>query len=127
MLPLPPNGKELLVHKYTELINGEGGTEDLKIEFLSELPGDIDGDPLFLEMEGRYEAEELAEIAAELVLTIDAECESDDFHNWDYEHLEFIIGLSNTYDFEIPRNLLNGLPEQLLLLIDQDHLRKDDF
>lgn len=126
MQPIPSNSKESLMHKYTELIQESGDTEDLKIEFLGELPEDIDGDPLFLEMEGRFEDEELAEVAAELVLTLNAECDSDDFHNWDYDHLEFIIGLSGIYDFEIPRSLLNGLPEQLLLLIDSDRLR-DDF
>jgi glycerophosphoryl diester phosphodiesterase len=122
---VPSYSKESLVHKYTELIKEDGDTEVLKIEFLGELPEDIDGDPLFLEMEGRFEDEELAEIAAELVLTLNGECDRDDFHSWDYDHLEFIISLSTTYDFEIPRNLLNGLQEQLLLLIERENLRDE--
>jgi len=70
----------------------------------------------------RYEGSELAEVCGEIVQTIKAECSADDFHNWNYDHLEFIIELSNKYGFTIPRNLLNGLPEQLIIMVDAKRL-----
>jgi len=55
-------------------------------------------------------------------LTLKAECDADDFHNWDYDHLSTIIELSNSFGFKIPRNLVNGLPEQLIILVDHSKL-----
>jgi hypothetical protein len=44
---VPSYSKESLVHKYTELIKEDGDTEDLKIEFLGELPEDYRRRPAF--------------------------------------------------------------------------------
>ena len=76
----------------------------------------------FSEIQDKFASEEIPVICAELVLTITANCERDDFHNWDYEHIAFIIELSNKYNFQIPQNLLNGLPSQLILLVDADRI-----
>jgi hypothetical protein len=98
------------------------GIERLKSMFINDLPPDYDGEALFEEIAEDFDAGELGEVCAELVLTITASCDVDDFHNWDHDHLAFIIDLSNTYDFTIPANFLNGLPEQLILLIDSEKL-----
>lgn len=100
--------------------------EELKRAFIAQLPDDIHAEEIFEECADSFYDEELAEICEETAQTINAECTRDDFHNWNYDHLEFIIGLSNRYGFHIPRNLLNGLPEQLILLVDSDKVRRPD-
>jgi hypothetical protein len=94
----------------------------LRERFLAALPGGVDGPAIYRDMEAEFEGEELETVAEELIQTVTAGCTADDFHNWDYDHLEFIIDMSNDHGFEIPRNLLNGLPEQLILLVDADKL-----
>ena len=96
----------------------------LKSTFLEDLPDEYEGEALFNEALEQFEAEELGEVCAEIILTVTASCEQDDFHNWDYDHLSFIIELSNSHDFAIPQNLLNGLPEQLIILVDSDKVEK---
>lgn len=99
-------------------------TDRLKSTFMEDLPDEYEGEALFNEALEQFEAEELGEVCAEIILTVTASCEQDDFHNWDYDHLSFIIELSNTHDFTIPKNLLNGLPEQLIILVDSDKVEK---
>ncbi len=107
--------------------NGELNEEALRSAFIAELEGDHfakDNAPeeIFADALEAYEGSELAEVCGEIVQTINAECTADDFHNWNYDHLEFIIELSNKYGFTIPRNLLNGLPEQLIIMVDAGKL-----
>ncbi|MFW6250570.1 MAG: hypothetical protein ACOC47_05635, partial [Alkalispirochaetaceae bacterium] len=102
--------------------DGTVNEADLKAEFLSRLAGVESAEKLFDATSEAFEGEELVQVCGEIVSTINAECDADDFHNWDYDHLEFIIDLSNRYGFTIPRNLLNGLPEQLIILVDADKL-----
>lgn len=98
------------------------GVDSLKAAFLEKLPAGSKGDAMFADALGEFDEDEISEVCAEVVATLTAECTEDDFHNWNYDHLEFIIDLSNRYGFTIPRNLLNGLPEQLILLVDAKKL-----
>lgn len=100
---------------------GSDAEATIRSEMTKALAG-IDGGALFDAAAAAYEGEELAEVAGEIVETINAECTADDFHTWDYDHLDFIIGLSKSHNFEIPRNLINGLPEQLIIQIDAKRL-----
>lgn len=100
---------------------GDGAEAAIRAEMVKAL-ADHDGGALFDAAAAEFEGEELAEVCGEIVETITAECSADDFHNWNYDHLEFIIDLSNSRGFEIPRNLLNGLPEQLIILVDAKKL-----
>ncbi|MFP4375367.1 MAG: hypothetical protein ACLFPO_13630 [Spirochaetaceae bacterium] len=107
--------------------NGELDEDALRSAFIAELDADLfakDDAPqdIFADALEQYEGDELAEVCGEIVQTIKAECSADDFHNWNYDHLEFIIDLSNRYGFTIPRNLLNGLPEQLIIMVDAKKL-----
>lgn len=102
------------------------GVEALKREFVGALPPGLPGDQMFNDATAVFAAEELPVVCAELAATLSASCTEDDFHNWNYDHLELIIDLSNRYGFSIPRNLLNGLPEQLILLVDKDKLDTPD-
>ncbi len=115
-----------LIEDYRSIAaDGDAGSIDrLKSTFLEDIPEDYDGEVLFNEALEQFEAEELGEVCAEIILTLTASCERDDFHSWDYDHLSFIIELSNSHDFHIPKNLLNGLPEQLILLVDSDKVEK---
>jgi hypothetical protein len=90
--------------------------------FEKECPADIPGSEAVELAAKRFSLEEIPEILSEVILTVTANCSRDDFHNWDYVHLEYIIDLSNKYDFKIPKNFLNGLPEQLILTVQSDHL-----
>ncbi len=112
---------ETLRGTYRETLT-QGGVESLRLAFERDLPDTENRIDIFSDLLSSVEGEELAELAAELVQTINAECSADDFHNWDYDHLELIIDLSNRHGFTIPRNLLNGLPEQLIILVDADKL-----
>lgn len=96
----------------------------LKSTFLEDLPEGYDGEAIFRDAVEEFEAEELGEVCAKIILTLTASCEQDEFHNWDYDHLSFIIELSNNYDLAIPKNLLNGLPEQLIIMVDWDKVEK---
>lgn len=109
---------------FSNLLDGDGNIDEneLKTAFLSRLQDQENANAMFDDALQEYEGEELLQICGEIVQTIHAECNADDFHNWDYDHLEFIIDLSNRYGFVIPRNLLNGLPEQLIILVDAGKL-----
>lgn len=96
--------------------------EKCRNAFSEVLPDRLPADSIFNEAVKQFSGEELAEVCGEIVLTVTAGCTRDDFHNWNYDHLEFIIDLSNRHGFTIPRNLLNGLPEQLIILVDSDKL-----
>ena len=109
-------------YKKTTGDGGSGSIERLKTRFLEDLPSELNGESIFCEIENKFDADEMPEVCAELVLTVTASCGQDDFHNWDYEHLNFIIDLSSEQGFDIPLNLLNGLPPQLLLLVDSDRI-----
>ncbi len=104
------------------LLEEDDGLEKMKGAFVLDVPRDIEGGPLFDALTEEYDGEELAEVAAETVLTLKAECSADDFHNWDYDHLTSIIELSNRFGFKLPKNVVNGLPEQLIILVDHKKL-----
>ena len=97
-----------------------------KEAFQEVMPENLPSDKIFDEASDKFADEELAEVCGEIALTVNAGCTRDDFHNWNYDHLEFIIGLSNRYDFDIPKNFLNGLPEQLIILVDSEHVKKPE-
>jgi hypothetical protein len=97
-----------------------------KAAFKEVMPENLPADKMFNEAAEKFSDEELAEVCGEVALTVHAGCTRDDFHNWNYDHLEFIIDLSNRYDFDIPKNFLNGLPEQLIILVDSDHVKKPE-
>ncbi len=115
-----------LIEDYRSIaVDGDIHSVDrLKSTFLEDLPEGYDGEAIFSEVVEEFEAEELGEVCAKIILTLTASCEQDEFHNWDYDHLSFIIELFNNYDFAIPKNLLNGLPEQLIIMVDWDKVEK---
>lgn len=98
----------------------------IRTDFFARLPQTIDGSALWKEIAEEYVDEERAEVADEVVRTLTADCSVDEFHTWDVDHLEFIIELSNRHDLKIPRNLLNGLPEQLIIRVDHNRLTDPD-
>ena len=108
-------------NRYAEAVKNDDGAL-LKQTVIGDMPAGVDGTAMVNDIVGEFALEEAAEVCAELVATLTASCTEDDFHNWDYDHIEFIIDLSNRYRFTIPRNLLNGLPEQLILLVDAKKL-----
>ncbi len=112
---------EALRANYRETLS-QGGVESLRLAFERDLPDTKNSNNIFADLQEQAEDDDLADMAAELVQTITAGCSADDFHNWDYDHLESIIDLSNKHGFTIPRNLLNGLPEQLIILVDAKKL-----
>ncbi|MFP4179847.1 MAG: hypothetical protein ACLFMZ_04775 [Spirochaetaceae bacterium] len=85
----------------------------------------LDARGIFNRTSSAFVEEELPEVLAEIILTVTAECGRDDFHSWNYDHLEHIIELSNEFNFSIPKNLLNGLPEQLIILVDSGKVDRD--
>ncbi|POR02024.1 hypothetical protein AU468_07150 [Alkalispirochaeta sphaeroplastigenens] len=98
--------------------------EALQEAFFRELPG-LDPEAtrgIFARIQDHFSGAEMAEVCGRVLETINAECGADDFHRWDYDHLEFIIELARDFDLIIPRNLLNGLPEQLILLVEAKRL-----
>jgi len=112
---------EALRANYRETLS-QGGVESLRLAFERDIPDTKNSNEIFANLQEQAEDDDLADLAAELVRTITASCSADDFHTWDYEHLESIITLSKKYGFIIPRNLLNGLPEQLIILVDAKNL-----
>lgn len=113
-----------LVARFTAHVSDsdEATAAAMRPAFVAELPQDVDGGAVFDDIAEAFSGEELAQVAAETVAMITASCTADDFHNWDYDHLEFLIELSNRRSLTIPRNLLNGLPEQLILLVKRERL-----
>ncbi|MDA3948735.1 MAG: hypothetical protein PF508_05860 [Spirochaeta sp.] len=117
-----------MIAKYVEMMDTADGETQVEAQFVADLPDDLQltdhagGADIFTALAKEYEGEELAEIAAELVLALTAGCSADDFHNWNYDHLSTIIELSNRFGYRIPRNLVNGLPEQLIILVDHTNL-----
>lgn len=113
-----------MYERFKPFLSNDGSVDEsgLREAFLGELQEQKSAEALFDEAVDGYEGEELVELCGEIVQTVNAECTADDFHTWNYDHLEFIIGLSNRHGFTIPRNLLNGLPEQLIILVDSKKL-----
>lgn len=107
-------------------IRGELDESGLRTAFVQDLAGAQFAEKVFDDARSAFDDGELPEVCEEVVLTVHAECGADDFHNWNYDHLEFIIDCSNRYGFTIPRNLLNGLPEQLIILVDKNKLADPD-
>ena len=109
---------------------GEQRIDRLMELFQKEVPSENRSRELVTETYENFAPGEAAEVLSELALTLTAGCRDDEFHNWNYDHLEFIIDLSNRYKFIIPKNFLNGLPEQLILLVKWDQVEsppcKDD-
>ena len=97
----------------------ENALKDLFLERMSSIP---EASQIFDDAAEEFVGEELVEVASEIVETFQGECGADEFHSWNYDHLEFIIELSNKYKLIIPRNLINGLPEQLILLVSAKRL-----
>ena len=94
----------------------------LEQAFVKELSDFDQATTLFHAAADQFFGQELVEICSELVQTIHVTCNADDFHQWNYDHMEFIIDQSNALGFQIPRNFLNGLPEQLIILVDKNKL-----
>lgn len=114
--------KEKTTRRYNAMITEMDGLNKLRGTFAADLPDQQRGAEMFDLLADEYAGEELAEIAAETVVTLSAESSFDDFHNWDYDHLSSIIQLSNRFDLMLPRNLVNGLPEQLIILVNHNRL-----
>lgn len=111
-----------IIDEYKKTMDADEGETAVRKAFTRDVPIGIKGGELYDALAGEYEGEELAEVAAETILTLTAGCSADDFHNWDYDHLSTIIEMSNKFGFKIPKNLVNGLPEQLIILVDHDKL-----
>lgn len=116
-----------IVQSFRSIATDQNGETALQNAFVAALkdapiPENVNPDALFAALAGEYDGEELADVCAETVLTFTAGCSADDFHNWDYDHLSSIIELSNKFGFSIPQNLVNGLPEQLIILVDSNKL-----
>lgn len=117
-----------IIGTYVEMMDADDGETKVEAQFVEDLPDNLGltdnagGTDIFNALAEEYQGEELAEIAAELVLALTAGCSADDFHNWNYDHLSTIIELSNRFGYRIPRNLVNGLPEQLIILVDHTKL-----
>ncbi|MBI9106400.1 MAG: hypothetical protein JEZ04_06595 [Spirochaetales bacterium] len=103
-----------------------GREEVFKNKFIDLVPADVPGAELYDDAADVFSGEELAEVCAEIILTVFSDCSRDDFHSWDYEHLSFIIEASNKYDFKIAQNLANGLPQQLCLRVKMKNLDKTE-
>lgn len=117
-------GKDIAFKKdWMKLMNA--GKEDvMKERFLSLVPSDVPGGKIYTDASCMFAGAELAEVCAETVLSVFPDCNRDDYHLWNYEHLSFIIEESNKYEFKISENLANGLPQQLFLLLQMDNLEK---
>ncbi|WP_020611287.1 hypothetical protein [Sediminispirochaeta bajacaliforniensis] len=91
-------------------------------EFIQKLPDAIPADLLFKACSQNFWGEELETICGELADTLNADCSREDFYLWDYDHLEFIIEQARRFHFSLPKNFVNGLPQQFVLRIEADHL-----
>jgi hypothetical protein len=110
--------------EYRRFIDARGELDEsgLRTAFTGDLSGAQFAENVFDDARNAFDDQELLQVCEEVVLTVNAQCGADDFHNWNYDHLEFIIECSNRHGFTIPRNLLNGLPEQLIILVDKNKL-----
>ena len=99
----------------------ENALKDLFLTHMSSIP---EASQIFEDTAEEFMGEELVEVSSKIVETFQGECGADEFHSWNYDHLEFIIELSNKYALTIPPNLTNGLPEQLILLVSAKRLGK---
>lgn len=66
--------------------------------------------------------EEAPEIGSKIISVFNKTCDKEELKLWDYDLLEFIIELSTKYRLKLPKAIINGLPEQIILLIDSDLL-----
>ena len=100
------------------VVYADSGVVELKRAFLEELPTGVAGKAMFADAVEAFTEDELPDVCAEVVAALTESCEQNDSRGWDYDHLEFIIDLSSRYGFALPQELVAGVPQQLITLLD---------
>lgn len=99
--------------QFTAALGIERNFDSLRSAFVAAVPGSLPGDQIFAETKRAFDEDELPTVCAEVATTLNALCTEEDFHNWNYDHLEFIIEVAVRHRLRIPQNLLDCLPEYL--------------
>ncbi len=63
------------------------------------VPPEIEAKSIYNRTLEKFTEEEATEVLAEIILTVTATCDRDDFHSWNYDHLEYIIELERVRVF----------------------------
>lgn len=106
------------LRKSFAVVYADSGVIELKRAFLEELPTGVAGKAMFADAVEAFTEDELPDVCAEVAATLTESYNENDFRDWDYDHLEFIIDLSGRYGFALPQELIAGLPQQLITLLD---------
>ncbi len=113
--------KEVLTKKFENILlstkDEKKALDSLTAAFVEECPIDMPASKIIEQALDQFIRDEVSELLSEIIVTVTADCERDDFHTWSYDHLEFIIDLSNQYNLNLPKNFINGLPEQFVTRI----------
>jgi len=70
-----------------------------------------------------WSMDEIPDLGSKIISVFNGTINQGDLRLWDYDVLEFIIDLSNTFKLALPKAVINGLPEQLILLVNSDLIR----
>ena len=106
--------------QFTAALGIERDFDALKDAFVAEVPLTLPGEQIFDETKRAFDEDELPTVCAEMATTLNALCTEEDFQNWNYDHLEFIIEVASRHGFAIPPNLIDCLPDCLASILDED-------
>ena len=91
--------------------------EELARSFCEHFPHKENCSQVFESLWENWNLEEIPELGEKVISLFNGDCSKEELHLWDYDILEHIIELSNTYGLKMPKEIINGLPEQLILLV----------
>lgn len=106
--------------QFTAALGIERDFDALKDAFVAEVPLTLPGEQIFDETKRAFDEDELPTVCAEMATTLNALCTEEDFQNWNYDHLEFIMETTSRHHVPIPRNLLDCLPDWMASILDED-------
>ena len=105
--------------QFTSALGIERDFDSLKNVFVAEVPTTFPAERIFDETKRSFDEDELPTVCAEIATTLNALCTEEDFQNWNYDHLEFIIEVASRHGFAIPRHLIDSLPDCLASILDE--------
>ena len=91
--------------------------EELTKSFCEHFPHKDHCSQVFESLWENWNLEEIPDLGEKVISIFNGECPKEELNLWDYDLLEHIIEISNTYGLKIPKEIVNGLPEQLVLLV----------
>lgn len=99
--------------------HGEDARDQIAALFTAAFPVTEHAGTVFDELWDSCEVTDLPQIAEQTLALFARETQPDEPARWDYDAVEFMIELAKRHRLPLPKAVLEGLPEQTILLVDK--------